>query len=119
VVLWDHLSSIDRKILTYFVRVCTILVRRIVDVNEMEEAHMGLIEIIRLIEEKYGEGKISPNLHLSLHLCECTYDYGPLYSFWCFSFERMNGFLGKIDSSFKSIFTMLFTMLSYFIRKFT
>ena len=119
VVLWDHLSSIDRKILTYFVRVCTILVRRIVDVNEMEEAHMGLIEIIRLIEEKYGEGKISPNLHLSLHLCECTYDYGPLYSFWCFSFERMNGFLGKIDSSFKCIFTMLFTMLSYFIRKFT
>ena len=57
VVLWDHLSSIDRKILTYFVRVCTILVRRIVDVNEMEEAHMGLIEIIRLIEKKYGEGK--------------------------------------------------------------
>jgi len=121
VVLWDHLSSIDRKILTYFVRVCTILVRRIVDVNEMEEAHMGLIEIIRLIEEKYGEGKISSNLHLSLHLCECTYDYGPLYSFWCFSFERMNGFLGKIYSysSFKCIFTMLFTMLSYFIRKFT
>ena len=57
VVLWDHLSTIDRKILTYFVRVCTILVRRIVDINEMEEAHMGLIEIIRLIEEKYGEGK--------------------------------------------------------------
>ena len=87
VVLWDHLSSIDCKILTYFVRVCTILVRRIVDVNEMEEVHMGLIEIIRLIEEKYGKGKISPNLHLSLHLCECTYDYGPLYSFWCLSFE--------------------------------
>src|SRR3990170_4375071 len=42
VVLWDHLSAIDRKILTYFVRVCTILVRRIVDVNEMEEAHIEL-----------------------------------------------------------------------------
>ena len=118
-VLWDHLSSIDRKILTYFVRVCTILVRRIVDIKEMEKVHMELIEIIRLIEKKYGEGKISPNLHLSLHLCECTYDYGPLYSFWCFSFEQMNGFLGKIDLSFKCIFTMLFTMLSYFIRKFT
>jgi hypothetical protein len=119
VVLWDHLSTIDRKILTYFVRVCTILVRRIVDVNEMEEVHTGLIEIIRLIEEKYGEGKISPNLHLSLHLCECTYDYGPLYSFWCFSFERMNGFLGKIDLFFVCIFTILFIILSYFIRKFT
>src|SRR2546429_8963921 len=64
----------------------------------MEEAHMGLIKIIRLIEEKYGKGKITPNLHLSLHLCKCTYDYGPLYSFWCFLFERMNGFLGKMNS---------------------
>jgi hypothetical protein len=95
VVLWDHLPFKDRQILTYFVRVCTILVRRIVEVSDMEEAHEGLIRIIKLIEEHYGEGKITPNLHLSLHLCECSYDYGPLYSFWCFSFERMNGILGK------------------------
>jgi len=95
VVLWEHLSLKDRKILTYFVRICTILVRRIVDVNDMEEAHKGLIELIKLIEECYGKEKVLLNLHLSLHLCECFYDYGPLYSFWCFSFERMNGLLGK------------------------
>jgi hypothetical protein len=81
VVLWDHLPSHDRQILTYFVRVCTILVRRIIEVDEMNEAHKGLIKIIKLIEEHYGEGKITPNLHLSLHLCACAYDYGPLYSF--------------------------------------
>ena len=57
----------------YFVRVCTILVRQIVHFDDIEEAHKGLIEIIKLIEEKYGEGKIIPNLYLSLHLCECTY----------------------------------------------
>ena len=95
VVLWEHLTYKDRKILTYFVRVCTILVRRIVQVDEMDEAHKGLIKIIKLIEEHYGEEKITLNLHLSLDLCECSYDYGPLYSFWCFSFERMNGILGK------------------------
>ena len=61
----------------------------------MEEAHKGLIKIINLIEEHYSEGKITPNLHLSLHLCECSYDYGSLYSFWYFSFEWMNGVLGK------------------------
>jgi hypothetical protein len=97
VVLWDHLPAKDRKILTYFVRVCTILVKRIVEVGDMKEAHEELIKIIKLIEEHYGEGKITPNLHLSLHLCECSYDYGPLYSFWCFSFERMNGVLGKAN----------------------
>lgn len=77
-------------------RVCIILVRRIVEVNDMEEAHEGLIKIIKLIEEHYGEGKIMPNLHLSLHLFECSYDYGPLYSFWCFSFKQMNGVLGIV-----------------------
>ena len=61
----------------------------------MDEAHERLITIIKLIEQKYGVVKITPNLHLSLHLKECVCDYGPLYVFWCFSFERMNGILGK------------------------
>ena len=74
-----------------------ILVKRIVEVGDIKEAHEELIKIIKLIEEHYGEGKITPNLHLSLHLCECFYNYGLLYSFWCFSFERINGVLGKTN----------------------
>ncbi|CAB4440174.1 unnamed protein product [Rhizophagus irregularis] len=88
VALWEHLSVKDQKILTYFVRVCAILVSRIVEVELMREAHQKLIEIIKLIKEYYGQNKVSLNLHLSLHLCEYSYDYGPLYAFWCFSFER-------------------------------
>jgi hypothetical protein len=94
VALWDHLTVKDRKILTHFVRVCKILVSRIMQIDLMKEAHQRLIEIVKLIEEHYGRDKITPNLHLSLHLCECSYDFGPLYTFWCFSFERMNGILG-------------------------
>ena len=95
VSLWDHLSSVDRKILTYYVRICSILVNRILVVDQMDEAHQKLIEIVKLIEQHYGRDKITPNLHLLLHLCECSYDFGPLYAFWCFSFERMNGILGE------------------------
>ena len=40
----------------------------------MAEAHQRLIKIVKLIEANYGHDKITPNLHLSLHLCECTYD---------------------------------------------
>ncbi|GES85949.1 hypothetical protein RCL_jg26826.t1 [Rhizophagus clarus] len=69
----------------------------------MKEAHELLVKIIKLIEEHYGEGKITPNLHLSLHLCESSYDYGPLYLFWCFSFERMNGVLGSLPNSHRQI----------------
>jgi hypothetical protein len=94
VSLWDHLGNEDRKILTYFVRVCHLFVNRIIKVDAMREAHQKLIEIIKLIENNHGRDKITPNLHLSLHLSECSFDYGPLYTFWCFSFERMNGILG-------------------------
>ncbi|GBB85072.1 hypothetical protein RclHR1_11640010 [Rhizophagus clarus] len=69
----------------------------------MKEAHELLVKIIKLIKEHYGEGKIMPNLYLSLHLCECSYDYGPLYSFWYFSFEQMNGVLGSLPNSHRQI----------------
>ena len=66
------------------------------EINSVKEAHKRLIEIVKLIEKYHGREKVIPNLHLSLHLCECSFDYGPLYTFWCFSFERMNGILGKL-----------------------
>ena len=95
VSLWEHLPIVDRKILTHFVRICLILVSRIIKPDLIWEAHQRLIEIVKLIEENHGRDKITPNLHLSLHLYDCSTDYGPLYAFWCFSFERMNGILGK------------------------
>ncbi|CAB4428199.1 unnamed protein product [Rhizophagus irregularis] len=101
--LWEHLLSKDQKILTHFVRVCSILVSQILEIELMEEAHERLIKIIKLIEEHYGRVKITPNLHLSLHLCDCSNDFGPLYAFWCFSFERMNGILGSLPTSNRQI----------------
>jgi len=95
VTLWDYLPEKDRKILSQFVRICSIFVSRIVEVDSIREANQRLIEIVKLIEENYGHNKITPNLHLSLHLHECSYDYGPLHTFWCFSFERMNGIISK------------------------
>ncbi|GET63382.1 hypothetical protein GLOIN_2v1786147 [Rhizophagus irregularis DAOM 181602=DAOM 197198] len=103
VSLWEHLSENDRKILVNFVRICSISVSRIVEVDFMREAHQRLINLVKLIEENYGRDKITPNLHLSLHLCECSLDYGPLYTFWCFSFERMNGMLGSFPNSRRKI----------------
>ncbi len=91
VSFWKHLPIIDQKILTYFVRICLILVNWIVKFTLVQEAHQRLISLIELIEEKYGHNKITLNLHLSLHLSNYSYDYRSQYAFWCFSFERMNG----------------------------
>ena len=95
-ITWDFLDTIDKKILAYFVRACKILTSRGLLKSELNEAFIRLVEMNKLVEEKYGQEKISPNLHLCLHICECALDYGPLSSFWCFSFERMNGILGTI-----------------------
>ncbi|CAG8716698.1 5663_t:CDS:2, partial [Ambispora leptoticha] len=83
----------DQHILANFVKACNLLVCRILDKESLNEAHQRLLNVAKLIEHHYGPEKITPNIHLSLHLCENCMDYGPLYSFWCFSFERMNGIL--------------------------
>jgi hypothetical protein len=95
-LMWDLLAEPDRKILGNFVRACSLLVCQIIDYNTLNEAHERLLKVARLIEENYGSEMITPNLHLCLHIADCCRDYGPLYSFWCFSFERMNGILGRL-----------------------
>lgn len=95
-LMWDLLTEPDRKILGNFVRACSLLVCRIIDHNKLNEAHEHLLRVVVLIEENYGPERITPNLHLCLHIADCCRDYGPLYSFWCFSFERMNGVLGGL-----------------------
>ena len=95
-LMWDLLNGSNWEILNNFVRACSLLVCRTIDDDVLNEAHIRLLSVATLIEENYGPEAITPNIHLSLHLVECCRDYGPLYSFWCYSFERMNGVLGKI-----------------------
>lgn len=54
-------------------------------------------------ENLYGEDRVIPNMHLHCHLKECMFDFGPIYSFWLFSFERRNGILGSLHNSNKDI----------------
>jgi hypothetical protein len=84
---WDFLKDDDRKILSYLVRACNILVCHIISKSGLNEAHNCLLSMVKLVKRQYGLEKISPNIHLCLHICECALDYGPLYSFWCYSFE--------------------------------
>jgi hypothetical protein len=95
-LMWDLLDASDRAILANFVRVCYLLVSRIIDENRLSEAHSRLLKVALLIEDNYGPEMVTPNIHLSLHISECCRDYGPVYSFWCYAFERMNGILGKL-----------------------
>ncbi|RHZ62867.1 hypothetical protein Glove_334g23 [Diversispora epigaea] len=69
------------------------------ETKSLDEIHKKIVDVVTLIEKKYGRNVITPNLHLSLHLNACSHDFGPLYAFWCFSFERMNGILVYVELS--------------------
>ncbi|RHZ71625.1 hypothetical protein Glove_256g211 [Diversispora epigaea] len=82
VVLWEYLKEVDRKILTYFVRICHLFVNRILETKFLDEIHKKIVDVVMLIEKKYGRNVIIPNLHLSVHLSAYSHDFGPLYAFW-------------------------------------
>ncbi|RHZ58485.1 hypothetical protein Glove_373g11 [Diversispora epigaea] len=108
VVFWKYLEEVDRKILTYFVRICHLFVNRILETKSLDEIHKKIVDVVTLIEKKYGRNVITSNLHLSLHLSAYSHDFGPLYAFWYFSFERMNGILGSLPNSLEILNTRQF-----------
>jgi hypothetical protein len=98
-ILWDMLDDNDRKILGHFVRACNLLVARFVTEDDLREAQERLRDMSINIERTYGPEYITSNIHLSLHIPECIRDYGSVYSFWLFPYERLNGYIGKLHIS--------------------
>ena len=60
-------------------------------------------EVCQGFEQLYGKHRVTPNMHLYTHLVECVLDYGPVYSFWLFSFERSNGILGEYGTNQRAV----------------
>ena len=70
-----------------------------------------LTQFCKVFLRLYGGKHCTINMHLHLHLNDCILDYGPVYSFWCFSFERFNGILG-------SYYTNKHNIETQFMKKF-
>jgi hypothetical protein len=102
-ILWDMLDNNDRKILGHFVRACNLLVTRIITEDDLKEVQERLKDMAHLIENTYGPEFITSNIHLALHIPDCCRDYGSIYSYWLFPFERLNGYIGK-NSYFISLY---------------
>jgi hypothetical protein len=72
-----------------------------IKISDVGTAHSLLLKFCRDVEKIYGTNRITPNMHM--HLADCILDYGPVYSFWLFSFEWYNGILGNYSTNNKSI----------------
>ena len=62
-----------------------------------------MLKFCKEFQVLYGNQEVTPNMHLHCHLKDVIADYGPVHSFWCFSFERYNGIIGSIPSNNQSI----------------
>ena len=67
----------------------------------MIDAHKLLLEFCCTFQHLYGAEACTPNMHMACYLKNCTFDYGPLPAFWCFSFERFNGVLESMCKSWQ------------------
>ena len=79
----------------HFVLACRILCKHSLSKDEISLADALLIQFCKRVQILYGKSAVTPNMHMHAHLKEDILNYGPVYEFWLFSFERYNGILGN------------------------
>jgi len=89
--LRDILPEEHRLYWQSFVDCLSIWGQTIINREEIENGDLAMKDFLIKVEAVWGSKIVTPNMHMHLHLKECLLDYGPLYSFWCFPFERLNG----------------------------
>ena len=90
-----------------FVKACWLLCQRKISVSELTDGDNLILEFCVVCTQLYGPTICTMNMHLHAHIKECIDDYGPIYSFWCFSFERLNGILGSYHTNCHNISVQL------------
>ena len=82
-----------------FSKACALLCRPFIHRSELKKGDELLLQFCKAFERIIGTELVTPNMHLHGHLRDCIIDMGPLFSFWCFSFERYNGILEKFQKN--------------------
>lgn len=101
--LYNILPTESLECWRHFALACRILCKQSLSTHDIDLAHILLVKFCKRVQHLYGESAITPNMHMHPHLKDVICDYGPLQEFWCFSFERFNGILGKQPTNNRSI----------------
>ena len=87
----------------HFVLASRLLSKYVISKDDVKVADALLLQFCRHFQSLYGSEAVTPNIHLHNHLADCIRDFGPLASFWLFSFERFNGLLGDVPTNNRAI----------------
>ena len=102
-VLDDIIPKRDKACFRKSVLAFQYICKRIISENDITIAHGLLIQFCKDFEILNGKEKVTPNMHLHLHLKDCLLDFRPIYSLWLFAFERYNGMLGNLPNNKRNI----------------
>ncbi|SMN02307.1 hypothetical protein SPONN_807 [uncultured Candidatus Thioglobus sp.] len=97
--LKDLLPPRDYDCWLVFVKACSSICRREISVLELEGIDTKVQTFCEMFERLYGMNSLTPNMHLAGHITDCIRDHGPVYAFWLYAFERMNGILGSFQTN--------------------
>ena len=98
ILLAEHLKCWQAFVLAY-----KYLCKPVLSQDDVVMADGMLLKFCKNFQALYGNKEVTPNMHLHCHLKDVILDYGPIHSFWCFSFERYNGIIGSIITNNRSI----------------
>ncbi|KAG0774467.1 hypothetical protein G6F62_012368 [Rhizopus arrhizus] len=101
-------SSPSQRKLGKVCTACHIVCRPCITQNEAMMAHKLLHEFVIGVVELYGPEMVTPNMHLHLHLKDSIQDFGPIYAFWLYGFERLNGDIKKMTVNYKTAFEVTY-----------
>lgn len=93
--LYEILPNEHMECWRHFVLACRLLCQRKLSSSDITLIDLLLMRFCTKVEHLYGSEAVTPNMHMHGHLKEVLLDYGPVYGFWLFGFERYNGILGN------------------------
>ena len=96
-----------------FVLSCKYFCQLVISDQDLSIAHNLIVKFCNEAEKLYGSEFVSPNMHLHCHLQQSIRDYGSIYGFWLFSFERFNGMLADFPTNKRSIVVQIMKFQEY------
>lgn len=101
--LYGIINDTHLKCWRLFVLACLRLCQKSISVADITVADALLHRFCQRVERIYGNSAITPNMHMHCHLKDVLLDFGPVYAFWLFAYERYNGILQHQPSSNRSV----------------
>ncbi|OAD74573.1 hypothetical protein PHYBLDRAFT_167977 [Phycomyces blakesleeanus NRRL 1555(-)] len=91
-----------------------ILPIKIITFSDIDNGHKFLQEFCTECQHIYTPTILICNMHLHLHLHKTIRDFGPVYEYWLFGFERYNGLLKNVNTNRKDSFEV--TYMNNFVQ---